>query len=71
MTLDAALALIRAIINDVPVAITTGAELVRLINDAASRLHQRPDREVTQEDIAILLAGIRACSEDIRRADAT
>lgn len=71
MTLDTALALIRAIINDVPVAITTGTELVRLINDAASRLHQPPDREVTHEDIAILIAGIHTRSEDIQCTDAT
>lgn len=66
MTLDVTLALIRAIIADVPVAITTGTELLRLISDAVSRFEQGTQADPSPDDIRRLLAEITGNSRRIQ-----
>ena len=65
MTLDATISLLRAILHDVPAAITTGEQLMRLIERAVARLSALEGREVSREEIEHLVDEIRRNSERI------
>lgn len=67
MTLDATIRLLRAILQDVPAAITTGEQLMRLIERAVARLSSLEGREVSREEIDRLVDEIRRNSERIRQ----
>jgi len=67
MTLQATLDLLRAILRDVPAAITTGRDLISLVNQAHERLVQATgERDVTREDIEHVLAAVLANSRKIQ-----
>lgn len=66
MTLDNTIALLRAILNDVPVAITTGTELIRLVNEAWSRLAQSGTHKMSPAEIDALVEEISANSREIQ-----
>lgn len=59
MTRDATLRLLTALLADLPQAIETGDQLIRLINRAYAELRDMK-RDVTAEDIDALLKKIRA-----------
>jgi hypothetical protein len=70
MTLQATIDLLRAILADLPAAITTGRDLVMLVNEAYERLAQTANEdEVTREDIERALATILASSRKIQSID--
>lgn len=66
MTLENTIALLRAILNDVPVAITTGTELIRLVNEAWSRLAQSGAHTMSPEEITALVDEINSNSRAIQ-----
>ncbi|MBU6156242.1 MAG: hypothetical protein KJS87_04875 [Alphaproteobacteria bacterium] len=65
MTRDATLRLLAALLADLPQAIETGDQLIRLINRAYAELKDMK-RDVTAEDIDALLKKIRATSARIQ-----
>ncbi|MFO0350540.1 MAG: hypothetical protein ACK51S_11545 [Alphaproteobacteria bacterium] len=65
MTRDATLRLLTALLADLPQAIETGDQLIRLINRAYAELRDMK-RDVTAEDIDALLKKIRATSARIQ-----
>ncbi|MFN9778908.1 MAG: hypothetical protein ACK55V_03255 [Alphaproteobacteria bacterium] len=65
MTRDATLRLLTALLADLPQAIETGDQLIRLINRAYAELKDMK-RDVTAEDIDALLKKIRATSARIQ-----
>jgi|JI10StandDraft_1071094.scaffolds.fasta_scaffold59114_5 multidrug resistance efflux pump len=70
MTLQATLDLLRAILADLPAAITTGRELMLLLNRAIDRLGETASGEaVSRADIERLANEIRAASERIQQID--
>ena len=70
MTLERTLALLRTILTDVPVAIATGAELIRLINDAYARLEQSGTHAMSPEEIRVLVDEIKSNSVAIQSLEA-
>jgi hypothetical protein len=70
MSLQATLDLLHAILRDVPAAITTGRDLIALVNQAHDRLVQATgERDVTREDIEHVLAAVLANSRKIHAID--
>jgi hypothetical protein len=65
MTRDATLRLLAALLADLPQAIDTGDQLIRLINRAYAQLRDLK-KDVTAEDIDALLKKIRATSARIQ-----
>ncbi|MFN8946980.1 MAG: hypothetical protein ACK5YG_04610 [Alphaproteobacteria bacterium] len=65
MNRDATLRLLTALLADLPQAIETGDQLIRLINRAYAELKDMK-RHVTAEDIDALLKKIRATSARIQ-----
>ena len=65
MNRDATLRLLTALLADLPQAIETGDQLIRLINRAYAELKDMK-RDVTAEDIDALLKKIRAISARIQ-----
>jgi len=65
MNRDATLRLLAALLADLPQAIETGDQLIRLINRAYADLKDMK-RDVTAEDIDALLKKIRATSARIQ-----
>jgi len=65
MNRDATLRLLAALLADLPQAIETGDQLIRLINRAYAELRDMK-RDVTAEDIDALLKKIRATSARIQ-----
>jgi hypothetical protein len=65
MNRDATLRLLTALLADLPQAIETGDQLIRLINRAYAELKDMK-RDVTAEDIDALLKKIRATSARIQ-----
>ncbi|MFN9545007.1 MAG: hypothetical protein ACK59B_17815 [Alphaproteobacteria bacterium] len=65
MNRDATLRLLTALLADLPQAIETGDQLIRLINRAYAELRDMK-RDVTAEDIDALLKKIRAPSARIQ-----
>ena len=69
MNAAAAISLLTQIIVNLPTAITTGAQVIRLVNDAYTRLSEAiADRDVTPEDIDTLVQSIVANSAAIQDA---
>jgi beta-glucosidase-like glycosyl hydrolase len=70
MTLQATLDLLRAILADLPAAITTGRDLIMVVNQAYERLAQAANEdEITHEDIERAVAGVLANSRKIQAID--
>ena len=70
MSVGAALALLSEVIANLPAAITTGREVIQLVNDGYQRLSEAiRDREVTREEINALVAQIVANSAAIQALD--
>lgn len=65
MTRDATVRLLTALLADLPQAIETGDQLIRLINRASEQL-AHVKGEVTAEDIDAVLKKIRAASARIQ-----
>ena len=65
MNRDATLRLLAALLADLPQAIETGDQLIRLINRAYAELRDMK-RDVTAENIDALLKKIRATSARIQ-----
>ena len=66
MTLEATLALLRAIMADLPAAIATGSELIALVNEAFVKLGSAGKGNPTAADIAALVGEIKANSARIQ-----
>lgn len=67
MNAAAAVSLLTQIIATLPAAITTGAQVIRLVNDAFSALSDAiADRDATREEIDELVAKIVANSAAIQ-----
>ncbi len=67
MNAAAAVSLITQIVVNLPAAITTGAEVIRLVNDAYKSLNDAiADRDATAEEIDELVAKIAANSAAIQ-----
>lgn len=67
MNAAAAISLLTQIVATLPAAIRTGAEVIRLVNDAYARLSEAvADRDPTPEEIDALVAKIVANSEAIQ-----
>lgn len=70
MTLQATMDLLRAILADLPAAITTGRELMLLLNRTIDRLGDGASSEaVTRAEIERLADEIRAASAQIQQID--
>ena len=70
MTLQATLDLLRAILADLPAAITTGRDLILVVNQAYERLAQAANEDkITREDIERAVAGVLATSRKIQAID--
>ncbi|MEQ1756627.1 MAG: hypothetical protein ABL973_21105 [Micropepsaceae bacterium] len=69
MTLERTLALLRTILTDVPAAIATGAELIRLINNAYTRLQHSATHALSPEEISTLVEEIKSSSAQIQSID--
>ncbi len=70
MTLQATLDLLRAILADLPAAITTARELMLLLNRAIDRLGETASGEaVSRAEIERLANEIRAASAQIQQID--
>ena len=70
MTLQATMDLLRVILADLPTAITTGRELMLLLNRAIDRLGDAASgNAVSREDIERLADEIRAASARIQQID--
>ena len=67
MNAAAAISLLTQILATLPAAITTGAQVIRLVNDAYSALSEAiADRDATAEEIDELVAKIVANSAAIQ-----
>lgn len=67
MTAAAAVALLTAIINNLPAAVATGAQVIQLVTDSYNQLKEAiGDREVTPDEINELVARIVANSAEIQ-----
>jgi hypothetical protein len=67
MSAAAAVALLTAIINNLPAAIATGAQVIQLVNDGYNQLKDAiGDRDVTPAEIDALVAKIVANSAEIQ-----
>lgn len=67
MTAAAAVALLTAIINNLPAAVATGAQVIQLVTDGYSSLKDAiGDRDVTPAEIDELVAKIVANSAEIQ-----
>ena len=69
MSVGAVLALLSEVIVNLPAAITTGREVIQLVNDGYARLSEIGDREVTREEIGALVAQIVANSAAVQAID--
>lgn len=70
MNAAAAIAIVTAVIQNVPAAIATGTEVIKLVNDAYASLKEAiGDREVTPAEIHDLVAKIVANSAEIQAID--
>ena len=69
MTATAVIALLTELIANLPAAITTGEQVIRLVNDAYKSLHEATTgREATREEIEALVRQIVANSAAIQAA---
>jgi hypothetical protein len=69
MNATAAVTLITQIVTNLPAAIATGAEVIRLINEAYAAVSEAlTDRDPTPEEINALVLRIVANSEAIQTA---
>lgn len=67
MTAAAAVALLTAIINNLPAAVATGAQVIQIVNDGYNQLKDAiGDRDVTPAEIDALVAKIVANSAEIQ-----
>lgn len=70
MTLQATIDLLREILADLPAAITTGRDLMQLLNRAMDRLDDAGSgKAVSRTDIERLADQIRAASAQIQQID--
>ena len=70
MSLQATLDLLHAILRDLPAAITTGRDLIVLVNQAYERLAQAANEdEITRDAIERAVAGVLANSRKIQAID--
>lgn len=70
MSAAAAIALLGEVIATLPAAITTGQQVIRLVNDGYRQLQDAiGDREVTPEEIDVLVGKIVANSAAIQATD--
>ena len=70
MSVGAVLALLSEVIVNLPAAITTGREVIQLVNDSYARLSEAiGNREVTREEINSLVAQIVASSAAVQAID--
>jgi hypothetical protein len=70
MNAAAAVSLVTQLIANLPAAITTGAQVIRLLNDAYKSLSDAvTDRDVTREEIDALVARIVANSAAIQAVE--
>ncbi len=70
MNAAAAVSLVTQLIANLPAAITTGAEVLRLVNDAYRSLSDAiGDKDVTREEIDALVARIVANSAAIQAVE--
>lgn len=67
MSVGAVIALLSEVLANLPAAITTGAQVIQLVNDGYTRLKDAVgDRDVTPEEINELVAKIVANSVAIQ-----
>lgn len=67
MSAAAVVALLTAIINNLPAAVATGAQVIQLVNDGYNQLKDAiGDRDVTPAEIDALVAKIVANSAEIQ-----
>jgi len=67
MSAAAVLALLAEVIANLPTAITTGQQVIKLVNDGYRQLSDAlGDREATREEIDVLVAKIVANSAEIQ-----
>ena len=70
MSAAAVIALLSEVIANLPAAITTGQQVIRLVNDGYRQLQEAiGDREVTPEEINALVGQIVANSAAIQAID--
>lgn len=70
MSAASAIALLSEVIATLPAAITTGAQVIRLVNDAYRQLAEAiGDREVTADEIDELVRRIVANSAAVQAID--
>jgi len=70
MTATAVIALLAEVVANLPAAITTGRQVIQLVNDGYRQLSDAlGDREVTPEEINALVAKIVANSAAIQAID--
>ncbi len=70
MSATAVIALLSEVITNLPAAIKTGQEVIHLVNDGYRQLSDAiGDREVTPEEIELLVARIVANSGAIQAID--
>mgnify|MGYP001261763028 FL=1 len=70
MSAAAVIALLSEVIVNLPAAITTGREVIQLVNDGYRQLQEAiGDREVTAEEINALVAKIVANSLAVQAID--
>lgn len=70
MSAAAVIALLSEVIANLPAAITTGREVIQLVNDGYRQLQEAiGDRQVTAEEIDALVAKIVANSVAIQAID--
>jgi hypothetical protein len=70
MSAVAVIALLSEVIATLPAAITTGQQVIRLVNDGYRQLTEAiGDREVTAEEIEALVRKIVANSAEIQAID--
>lgn len=67
MSVTAVLALLTEVVANLPTAITTGQQVIQLVNDGYRQLSDAlVDRDATQEEIDALVAKIVANSAEIQ-----
>jgi hypothetical protein len=70
MSAAAVIALLSEVIANLPAAITTGQQVIRLVNDGYRQLQEAiGDREVTPEEVDALVGRIVANSAAIQAID--
>jgi hypothetical protein len=70
MSAAAVIALLSEVIANLPAAITTGQQVIQLVNDGYRQLHEAiVDKEVTAEEINDLVGKIVANSTAIQAID--